>query len=939
MLRITYLLTLIIILLSAPASGQYLIRGQISDKENHKRLEHAAVTLVHLPDSILTTFTRTDSSGRFFLRPDTTGSYIMMISFPGFADFVDEVAVKDKQPVEIGTIPLASRINLMNEFIFQQRQGSIKLKGDTTEYAADSFKVHDNATVEDLLKKLPGLQVDKNGSITAQGEKVQKILVDGEEFFSDDPAVVTRNLDAKSVDKVQVFDKKSDEAAFTGIDDGQKTKTINLKLKEDRKKGLFGKVQAGGGTDGYYENQAMINAFKGKRQLSAFGIVANTGKMGLGWEDRSKYGSSGNNTEYDEETGDMYSYYNGGDNDNVNWQGTYNGEGLPSAWTGGLHYANKWDEDKLQLSGNYRYGKQNIDATGNVLTVYSLPPDSQFYRRQERRSFSQGERHSADGLFEWKIDTTSSLKATVNGGYKHTISNASYYTETRGSLSDTLINLSHRKLNSDATGKNLTSNIIYRKKFNKKGRSFFLSVNENYREGNTTSFLTSDNFYFLGANTADSVNQRKDIITKALSVDGNASYTEPLSKTAYLNVSYGLNINNANTSNLSYNHTPGGTWSDIPDAEYSSNYDFNVLTHKASARLRFVYKKYNFSVGSNAYFTSFGQHDLLSDTSVSRNYTNFAPSASFNYNFSKQKRLSLNYNGNTRQPTIDQIQPLKQNTDPLNVAIGNPLLKQEFRNTVNFNYNNYKVLTDHYTYVNGGVTFVSNAISQAQSTDGEGRRTYQYINVNGNYNGWFYAGTGKKLNKLDMHAGINTSIMLGHANSYINGEQNTSTNNTYSLSFNINKDWTKGDKPLAGISFEPGISYNDNKATISTATTSYWSANIEASVYAELPGKLRINSSVEVNMRERTGVFDRNNNVVRWDAYIARKLGKANKAEVRLSVFDILNQNIGYNRFGTDNYITENNYNTIRRYGMLSLVWNFTKMPKGSAPVNESGDD
>lgn len=932
------MLFLALIAIRSDAGAQtYQIRGQVSDKLNHTRLEHAAITLVHLPDSVLNTFTRTDSTGAFQLQPDTAGNYLLMITFPGFADFIDEVNVKNTGVTELGTVPMTSKVNLMNEFIFKQRQGMIRLNGDTTEYTADSFKVHDNATVEDLLKKLPGLQVDKNGGITAQGEKVQKVLVDGEEFFSDDPAVVTRNLDAKSVEKVQVFDKKSDEAAFTGIDDGEKTKTINLKLKEDRKKGFFGKVQTGGGTDGFFENQGMINAFKGKRQLSAFGIVANTGKMGLGWEDRNKYGS-GNNTEYDEESGNMYSYYDNSDNDNVSWQGTYNGEGLPTAWTGGLHYANKWKEDKLQLSGNYRYGKQNIDAIGNTITVYSLPPDSQFYRKQQRSSFSQGERHNADGLFEWKIDTTSNLKVTVNGGYKHTISNATYYTETRGSLSDTFINNSHRQLNNDADSKNLNSSVIYRKKLKKKGRNFYLSMNENYQEGNTTSFVNSDNTYFLGGTTSDSVHQRKDIMTRTLSLNGEAGYTEPLSKVAFLNLTYGLNVNNTSASNLSYNHTGAGEWSDIPDADFSSKYDFNVTTQKGAANLRFVYKKYNFSVGSAAYFTTFHQEDLLNDTSFKRNYTNFAPTATFNYYFSKQNRIMISYDGRTKQPTIDQIQPLRQNTDPLNVAVGNPSLKQAFRNSFRINYNNYKVMTNQYYYANAGFNFVQNAISQSQSIDEQGRRTYQYVNVNGEYNVWLYAGTGKKLAKLDIQANLNTSATLNHSVNYINGQQNMSDNNAYNLGFSLNKDWTKNDKSVAGLSFSPEVTYNDNKATISTATTSYWSGGIEFNGYAELPWKLRINTSVQVNVRQRTGVFDRNNNVVQWDAYIARKFTKGDKAELRVSVFDILNQNIGYNRYGSDNYVTENSYNTIRRYGLLSLVWNFSKMPKGTPSPNNEND-
>ena len=202
---------------------------------------------------------------------------MLLITFPGFADYIDNLQVKEGKEIALGNVPMISSTHLLQEFVLRKKSAAILIKGDTTEYNADSFTVRNGATVDELLKKLPGLQVDKDGKIMAQGEQVQKVLVNGEEFFSDDPAVVTKNLQAASVDKVQVFDKKSDEAAFTGIDDGQKTKTINLMLKEDKKRGVFGKAIAAGGPTlakdtkgGFFKDVAMVNAFKGKRQLSAF---------------------------------------------------------------------------------------------------------------------------------------------------------------------------------------------------------------------------------------------------------------------------------------------------------------------------------------------------------------------------------------------------------------------------------------------------------------------------------------------------------------------------------------------------------------------------------------------------------------------------------------------------------------------------------------------
>lgn len=241
------------------------ITGTVTDTVNSKKLQYAVVSIIDKTDSSLVAFTRTDKSGNFNLKNLPVGKFAISISYPAFADYVDDIQMDADKQIDIGNINLINKATLLKEIVIRQNN-AMKIKGDTTEFTADSFHVQANATAEDLLKVLPGIQVDKNGKIIAQGQEVQKVLVDGEEFFSDDPTVATRNIRADAVDKVQVFDKKSDQAAFTGIDDGEKTKTINLKLKEDKKNGYFGKISAGGGLKNKYNNEGMINFFKGKEK-------------------------------------------------------------------------------------------------------------------------------------------------------------------------------------------------------------------------------------------------------------------------------------------------------------------------------------------------------------------------------------------------------------------------------------------------------------------------------------------------------------------------------------------------------------------------------------------------------------------------------------------------------------------------------------------------
>ena len=270
------------------------IKGSVSDTANQKKLQYAVVTLLDKADSTLVTFARTDKNGNFTLSNLPPGKFSIMISYPSFADYVDDVQLQPGTATDLGSISLTNKSLLLKEIVIRQNN-AMRMKGDTLEFTADSFHVRANASAEDLLKAMPGIQVNKNGEIVAQGQKVEKVLVDGEEFFSDDPTVATRNIRADAVDKVQVFDKKSDQAAFTGIDDGEKTKTINLKLKEDKKKGYFGKITAGGGLKDKFNNEAMINSFKGKRKIAAYGTMANTGQTGLGWEDSRSYGGKEDN--------------------------------------------------------------------------------------------------------------------------------------------------------------------------------------------------------------------------------------------------------------------------------------------------------------------------------------------------------------------------------------------------------------------------------------------------------------------------------------------------------------------------------------------------------------------------------------------------------------------------------------------------------------------
>ncbi len=292
-MRKTTLLTLALLaVFSCSYSQKTVVKGMVTDTLDKQNLHHAVISLLRSKDSVLYKFTRSDEKGNFELNNIAPGKYLVTVSYPTYADYSDNISTNGTDPIDLGKISMTTKAHLLEDVVVRQKIASIRMKGDTLEFIADSFKVKEGASVEEMLRRLPGMQVDKDGNITANGEKIEKVLVDGEEFFGDDPTIATKNLQAASVDKVQVFDKKSDQAAFTGIDDGNSKKTLNLKLKDSYKKGVFGKLEIAGGPDDKWNNSIMANAFKGNRKLSFYGVMSSTGKVGLDWNEIGQYGDN-----------------------------------------------------------------------------------------------------------------------------------------------------------------------------------------------------------------------------------------------------------------------------------------------------------------------------------------------------------------------------------------------------------------------------------------------------------------------------------------------------------------------------------------------------------------------------------------------------------------------------------------------------------------------
>jgi len=897
-----------------------VITGSITDTVERKAIANGSVLLLRKSDSVLVKFARADKEGNFVLKDLPKGKFIILVTFPKYADYTDTLAIADSTETKTENIFMILKAQLLKEVIVRQQISSIKIKGDTTEFTADSFKVQPNATVEDLLKKLPGIQVDKNGKITAQGETVQKVLVDGEEFFGDDPTLVTQNLRADMVDKVQVYDKKSDQSAFTGIDDGQKQKTLNIKLKDSKKNGYFGKINASAGTDGYHDSQLMFNYFKNKEKISFYGIVSNTGTSGLNWQDRDNYGQSfASSLDYDQSSG--YYTFNGSNDELDSWDGRYNGQGYPLVQTGGLHYNNKWDEDKQSINGNYKMMQLNVTGSSTTNSQFILP-DTFYYNNSKHNFTNKILRNSGSGSYEFQIDSTSSIKINADGGTDHKITNSVDSSQALASDSS-LVNTGSNHTSTTGDKQQVNSNLLWKKKLKKKGRTISFNLRENYTNDVSNGYLYSNNNFYSDGSLSQSqlIDQYKTNSSKNTLFDSKLTYTEPLTNVSSLVLNYGVVVNNSNSEINSFNKDNSGKYTML-DSIYSNDYGFNVFTQRGGLNYALFQKKLKVNFGSNIGFTKFSQKNERTDSSLGRNFVNWYPQASLQYQFSQSRRLGFNYNGYTQQPSIQQIQPLQVNTDPLNITIGNPALKPEFVNNMSASFNDWKMLSERYIWLSANYRFTQNNIGSSYYVDSFGRRVNQAVNLNGNRSFSSNLNYNFKIKKIDTRLGFNGDFSYDRNLSIVNNVLNTTNSNNYTFGIYIGKSKEKKyDFNLSG-----SATHTSSQSSIQQSiTTQYWTFDINPNFDIFLPLKFQIHSDCDFSFRQKTPVFTTNNNVIKWNAWFGKKFLKNDALLIKVIGNDLLDQNIGFSRSVNSNFISQNTYSTIRRYFMLSVVWNFTK--------------
>ena len=904
-----------------------VVKGQLVDSTEHRNVENSVVSLLHPKDSILVSFTRADKNGHFTLTvPDTLSHGVLMISHPYFADIIDSIPLTSGQVRDISIVNMLSKIKMLEEVVVTGNR-AIYIKGDTTIFTADSFKVAEGANVEELLRRLPGIQVDRSGSITAMGKKVERLLVDGEEFFGDDPGIATKNLRADNVKEVQVYEGKSEQAAFTGIDDGQSKQTLNLKLKEDKKNGYFGKVEVGGGLatrpeePDKFNNAVMFNSFKGKRKFSTYGIMSNTGKLNLNWEDRNKYEGSPMTMDVSA-TGETNFTWSGGD---------YNSsDGIPTNWNVGAHYNNKYNEDKQSLNAGYKFVKINAPATSRTFERNFLP-DSSWTTDSRSNNFSTIMKHSFNTTFDAKIDSMNTIRITARANQNTSKSDFSF--DSRSLNVDSMrINTNHRHGNNDNTSTGLNSNILWMHKFKKLYRTLSVNTGFNYNKSEGDGFLYSNLIFYKNDDSVSNrlIDQNTITDNQSKSFNTRLSYTEPLAKDIYMELNYSFyNSNNTNNRQI-FAKSAAGKYDDFIDS-LSNDFVYKNMSNTPGINFKVNKKKYELTVGTNAGFTNLKQIDRTNNTERPYNFVNYNPRANFNYKIKPNENFRLNYWGNSNAPSLDQLQPIRVNTDPLNIYIGNPQLRPSFSHRFSTSYNSFKMMRERYIWAYISYNFTQNAFTQFNEYR-DSVRTYYTVNTNGIYNLNADFSYNFKLPKPELNLGVDAGFSKNQNVDFVTDVsrqtfRNVTKNDSYRIGLMIGKD--KPDKYY--ITFRPNASYNSSVATVSkSANAYYWAYGFNVWGNYKFPKDFEIGTDVDGSYRQRDPRFPDQNNFTIWNARASKKFHKK-EFELAFNIYDILDQNRGYNRSFNSYRFTENYRTTLRRFWLVSFIWNITK--KGSTPA------
>lgn len=905
----------ILVLIGLTASAQkFSIKGTVSDSLSAGTLPSATVMLLNPKDSSLVNFGVTNSTGAFEIKNVNKGTYQLKISFVGYSSFIRNFKTPETGSlVDLGALKLKSKSQDLADIVIQGEKNPVTVKRDTIEFNAGSFKTKTNANVEDLLKKMPGIEVESDGTINAQGEQVQQVTVDGREFFGRDPKLATRNLPADAIDKVQVFDKKSEQSTFTGIDDGTKTKTINLELKEEKRNAAFGNLMAGGGNNDRYQAKASINRFNKGKQFSFLGMGNNINEQGFSIGDAMNF--SGGGQQMMGGGGGRMTVQIDGNNSTVpmNFGGRQNG--IMTNYAGGINFNQDLNSKKTTIGGNYFYNRLEQNVIRDLNRINYLPDDSTYNFNQNSTQLSNSDNHRANITIDHKIDSANSLRFNSSLSYTDAEQNVTSLSET--TLEDgTLINDSDRKTNNASISTNLNSSLLWRHRFKKKGRT--VSTNLTFGLSQTDSEGNQETLNSFQNNETQNIIQTNNQTTDNLSGGASISYTEPLGNRKYLEANYNFRLNQNEVNREVFDENSGAPVKNpMLSNEYTSNYTYN----RPGLNFRVNRQKFNFTVGTSYQSTRL-KGDLISrNVTIDRTFQNWLPIARFNYDFSTFKHLRVDYETSMQEPSIQQLQPVIDNSDPLNVYVGNPGLKPAYVQTGNLHFTTFDPAKFINFFANASVNYQTNAIVNSQDVDSRLRRITTPVNVKDALTANLNLNFGFPIKILLSRFNVGGSASENKSITILNDQENSIR--AESLGGNVRYNFTY--KEFFILDLSANIRNASTKYDFNTQNNqSYINSTYTAETNITILKNYQLNADFNYYMYDsRTNDFSQAIPIL--NVWLSRFIMKGNAGEIKVGVSNLLDKSLSVTQTASANYLQQETINNLGRYFMVSFTYALNK--------------
>ncbi|MDO9511157.1 MAG: outer membrane beta-barrel protein [Bacteroidales bacterium] len=918
-----YLAVSICMLYSFGASAQSVsVTGLLLNEDNGKAINGANVLFANNRDTTSGKGGVSNEAGVFVVDNLRAGRYMLRISHISYKTYQMPVMLKEGKN-DLGTIVFKPTAKMLKDVEIQANAVKVEISGDTTQYRADGFKINPDASTQDLITKMPGITVE-NGTVKAQGEEVKRVLVDGKQFFGDDPNMALKNLPAEIVDKIQVFDQLSDQSQFTGFDDGNSVKTMNIVTRSGNRNGQFGKFYGGYGTDDRFSGGLSLNLFNGARKITILGLSNNINQQNFAVQDlMGAMGGGG----HGRRGGGLNNFMVGQQN------------GITKTHAFGFNYADEWN-NKMKINGSYFVNYSDNKNISELVRDYVSGRNlgQKYYENSDSKT--ENLNHRFNFRFDYDIDSSNSL--LIRPSFTYQDNNKSNMLDGRYLKTDsTLMNQTISKDGSNQEAISFSNNILWRHKLGKKGRTFSINIGTDYNNRNGSTNLLSQNIYHIPFDSIYLIDQNADIYNEGYTLSANISYTEPLGKNGQLEFNYNPSYNYNDANKETFERDTVSNLYNIAVNSLSNVYVTRYTFHRSGISYRYRLEELNFHFGFQYQYAELNGDQTLPYTSeVNKTFKNILPNAMLNYRFSKTNNLRVYYRSSTRQPSVSQLQDVVDNSNNLLVSTGNPDLKQEYSQMLMARYsavnpknsNNFFIMfnvQNSMDYI-GTSTITIDTITQLPNgyTMLPGTQLSMPVNLNGYWSLRSFVTYGVPVkwikSSININSGVNWSRSPGLVNMVTNYSNTTSLTAGLVIASNIS--------PKVDFTLSTFGNYNIVKNSLNANLDNNYHTQVSSIRFNWIFGKNFV-FNTDMNHMLYTGLDDAyNQSLWLWNASFGKKIFANQRGEIKLGVSDILGQNQSISRNVTSTYLEDVKTNSLQRYIMLTFTYNLRNFQSKNPP-------